>query len=186
MMPHPSSPPLSLRRQRGASLVVALIFLAVLTLVGYSAMNTSMLEGSMASHQQDRERAMQAAEMALRDAQSYLINNINGLAGFSQTCVNGLCYNGPLGYATNPPNGMANPVWASSGLMDDDAKTITYGEITGTAAISGVAAQPRYLIEGFLKWPPGEPVPVPYYRIVVRAQGARTSTVVWLQEVFRL
>lgn len=185
-MTRPSGMPNSQHRQHGASLVVALIFLAVLTLVGYSAMNTSILEGSMASHRQDRERALQAAEMALRDAQTYLINNISGLSGFSKTCVNGLCYNGPLGYGTNPPSGMANPVWASSGLMDDNAKTITYGEITGATAISGVAAQPRYLIEGFLKWPPGEPVPIPYYRIVVRAQGARTSTVVWLQEIFRL
>lgn len=173
-------------RQEGASLIISLILLAVLALVGYSAMNTSLLEGRMASHQQDRERAMQAAEIALRDAQTYLLNNISGLAGFSQTCTNGLCYNGPLGYGTNPPTGMTNPVWETSGLMDDDAKTITHGEITGATAIPGVAAQPRYIIEGFLKWPPGEAVPTPYYRIVVRAQGARANTVVWLQEIFRL
>ena len=41
-----------------------------------------------------------------------------------------------------------------------------------------------YLIEGIQKTPPGNFLRY-YYRITVRAQGAKQGTVVWLQEVFR-
>jgi len=53
------------QRQRGIALVVALIFLLMLTILGVSAMNTSALEGRMAGNTQENNRAFQGAESAL-------------------------------------------------------------------------------------------------------------------------
>ncbi|MCU0841801.1 MAG: PilX N-terminal domain-containing pilus assembly protein [Thiobacillaceae bacterium] len=171
--------------QRGVTLLTSLIVLVVLTALGIAVMNTAALEERMSGGWQDRKRAYQAAEMALRDAEAYLVANVTGLTNFKPGCNAGLCYNGAAGYAANTPNGMANPVWTSPGLFDDAARTIDYGEITGAAAIEGVDAQPRYIIEGYRKQTPGQGDSY-YYRITVRATGARSGTVVMLQEVFRL
>lgn len=51
--------------QRGAVLVVALVILAVLTLLSLSGMNNTMLEETMAGNQQETNRAFQAAESGL-------------------------------------------------------------------------------------------------------------------------
>jgi type IV pilus assembly protein PilX len=56
------------RRQRGVALVVALVFLLMLTILGVSTMNTSALEGRMAGNTQENNRAFQGAESALDSA----------------------------------------------------------------------------------------------------------------------
>lgn len=56
-------------RQRGFVLVTALIFMLVLFMLGLSSMQGSTLEERMAGNQRDRNIALQAAEMALRDAE---------------------------------------------------------------------------------------------------------------------
>lgn len=178
----PMTPPRG--RQEGVTLVMSLIFLTVLTILGLTVMNTAALEERMSGGWQDRKRAYQAAEMALRDAETYLKTSITGQTGFSRDCTDGLCYNGPDGYSVNTPAGMSNPVWTTDGIFDDAAKTIDYGEKTGVAAIEGVSSQPRYLIEAYRKdSPKGD---VNYYRITVRAAGAKPGTVVMLQEDYIL
>lgn len=54
-------------RQRGVALLVALIFLVILTLLGLTAMQSSVLEEKMAGNMRDRAIAMDAAYAALRD-----------------------------------------------------------------------------------------------------------------------
>jgi type IV pilus assembly protein PilX len=63
------------------------------------------------------------------------------------------------------------------------APSVEYGEYTGAGNITGLSAQPRYIIEGIRKALPGSESF--FYRITVRAQGANPNTVVWLQEVFK-
>nr|MCU0936636.1 PilX N-terminal domain-containing pilus assembly protein [Gammaproteobacteria bacterium] len=53
------------RSQRGAVLIVALILLAVLTLLGVTAMSTTSLEEKMAANTQEGTRAFQIAETGL-------------------------------------------------------------------------------------------------------------------------
>ena len=61
-----SFPNLPLRqRQQGATLVVGLILLLVLTVLGVSGMNTSTLELTMASNAQFHQDAFQAAETGI-------------------------------------------------------------------------------------------------------------------------
>lgn len=177
----------TVKRQSGAALITGLIFLVVLTLIGITAANMSSLEERMSGNMRDRAVAMQAAELALRDAERDIMGSvtasarsISGLTGFVADCGastgttadDGLCYNGPTGYGT--------PIWTTASMTG--APSVVYGRFTNASVITGLSSQPRYLIEGIRKTPPGGGQTF-YYRITVRAQGANANTVVWLQEI---
>lgn len=186
--------PNSTRRQQGATLIVGLIFLVVLTMIGVTAARMSSLEERMAGNMRDRALAMEAAELALRDAEQDILGQgaaprnppISGISGFTADCGestavandNGLCYNGIAGYVS--------PVWTVAN-MTNASRSVAYGQFTGAANIPRVSAQPRYIIEGMEKycWLQCEGSKTPGYRITVRAQGANPNTVVWLQEIFK-
>lgn len=178
--------PRPLPPQSGAALLTGLIFLVVLTMIGITSARMSTLEERMSGNMRDRSIAMQAAEMALRDAELDIQNRISGITGFTTDCGastgatadDGLCYNGPTGFAVS--------IWTTTSMTG--APSVAYGDNTNAAdiTVSGqdLFAKPRYLIEGFRKTPPGGGEAF-YYRITVRAQGINSNTVVWLQEVFK-
>jgi len=183
-------------RQSGAALITGLIFLVVLTMIGITAARMSTLEERMSGNMRDRSIAMQAAELALRDAERDILRlgtgsrnpGISGITDFvadcdqdntNNTADDGLCYNGPLGWATAAWTA-AN--WTAN--MTAEPASVAYGRFTGATAIAALSEQPRYLIEGMRKTPAGGGEAF-YYRITVRAQGANPNTVVWLQEVFK-
>ncbi len=78
-------------RQRGAVLVISLLILLIMTLIGITGMQTSVLEERMAGNYRDIALAFQASETALRDAESRIRDSIDGLTGFSDACTDGLC-----------------------------------------------------------------------------------------------
>lgn len=176
------------RRQRGAALLTGLIFMVILTLLGITAARMAGLEERMSGNMRDRALAMQAAEMALRDAERDILTSgrISGLTDFVAACTNGLCYNGPDGN-TNGVNWITTPIWTLASMTA--APSVEYGANTPAAPgdIIGVSAAPRYIIEGMEKycWAKCDSEKTLGYRITVRAQGANPNTVVWLQEVFK-
>ena len=185
--PMPLSPP---SHQSGAALITGLIFLVVLTMIGITAARMSTLEERMSGNMRDRSIAMQSAERALRDAEQDISGPaagstrnpaISGISDFVAACTAGLCYNGANGNA-NGVDWNVTPVWTLVSMTA--APSIAYGVNTPAADIAGLSAQPRYIIEGIRRMPPGGGE-VFYYRITVRAQGVNPNTVVWLQEVFR-
>ena len=178
-------------RQHGVALITGLIFLVVLTLISVTAARMSSLEERMTGNMRDRSLAMQAAEMALRDAERDIRGGagitrapaISGLTNFNAACTAGLCYNGPAGNASGT-NWTTTPVWSLPMVNNmTAAPSIAYGTYTGAIGNVVLSAQPRYIIEGIEK--NGSGTTVYYYRITVRAQGANANTVVWLQEVYR-
>lgn len=56
-------------RQRGFILFIVLIFIVILTMLGISSMQNATLQERMSSNLRDRNIALQAAELALRDAE---------------------------------------------------------------------------------------------------------------------
>jgi type IV pilus assembly protein PilX len=186
-------------RQSGAALITGLIFLVVLTMIGVTAARMSTLEERMSGNMRDRSIAMQAAELALRDAERDIMGlgtnprvpAISGISDFVADCDadntngtddDGLCYGGPLTWAT--------ATWSAANWTTNIASaptSVAYGDFTGAPDIAGIPAaqQPRYLIEGMKKTVAGGGEAF-YYRITVRAQGANPNTIVWLQEVFKL
>lgn len=171
-------------RQQGVALITGLIFLVVLTLIAITAARMAVLEERMSGNMRDRSMAIQAAELALRDAERdiRISGRISGLTNFVSACTNGLCYNGVQGNV-NGTDWNITPVWSTVSMTA--APSVAYGANTGATNIPGLSAQPRYILEGMRKTPPGSGQPVYFYRVTVRAQGANPNTVVWLQEVFR-
>ncbi len=184
---------LQLKKQGGAVFVTGMLFLLVLTLLGITVTKMSTIEERMSGNMRDRMIAMQAAEMGLRYAEQHIRDNdsttntpksIDGIAEFDAVCTAGLCYYGA---------GVVAPVVPASTTYCTPTCPISYVEgnvfRTDGAAYTapllpiGVPA-PTYLIEGIQKTPPGSGLRY-YYRITIRAQGAKPGTVVWLQEVFR-
>lgn len=190
----------AMKHQRGATLIVGMIFLVALTLLGVVAMKNTLLQERMAGGMRDRSLAFQAAEAALRDAKRDILAiradgspcspggagcrpatdrpwDAAGLTPFTSTCANGQCYDNPNtgGYGFN-----GTAAWVAYPL--DAAPSVQYGTFTNAAAIAGVAVQPRYLIEIFKRTNSSD---VRYfYRITARAVGMNPNTVVVLQEVF--
>jgi len=54
--------------QRGVALAVALVLLLVLTIIGVASMNTTTLEGKMATNLQENNQAFQAAESIVAES----------------------------------------------------------------------------------------------------------------------
>ena len=154
-----------MRRQRGASLLIALIFLVILAMLGVTAANVTTLQERMAGHTRDRDLALQAAEAALRDAQlrladstfrdaavDYLATNRND-AAFWDTCFAGTAE--PCATKRTPLNALPT---------------------TGAGA---VAAQPQYIVEQKPNLGTTE-----IYRVTARAVGGTQEAVVILQAEF--
>lgn len=164
------------------ALVTGLIFLVVLTLIAITAARMAGLEERMSGNMRDRSLAVQAAEMALRDAERDIRTRAKGIANFVSECTDGLCYNGPAGNS-NGDDWNTTPVWTLVNMTA--APSVEYGQFTAATEIAGLSAQPRYIVEGMRKKIPGSSSDIFYYRITARAQGGNENTVVWLQEVFR-
>lgn len=122
--------------QRGAILVVSLLLLLVLTIIGVSSMQGTALEESMSYATRDRTVALQSAEAALREAETW-IESIASPAALTGT--NGLYrrvdtipyYNTP---ATWLPANNTNYVTATAPTGSNTAKYM----VKETGLISGV------------------------------------------------
>lgn len=179
----------SARRQRGASLFVALVMMIAITLIGLASATISTTEERMARNARDTNIALQAAEAALRDAEQDVTTSraLSGATMFSDTCDQiggkGLCM---------PASTGTEQRWES--YLTDDTRSIAYGEVTGATALppatepGGVADPPRYLIEAVpdmdgtsLRAGSARYV----YRITTLGHGGFDGTQVMLQEFFR-
>jgi type IV pilus assembly protein PilX len=62
-------------RQRGVVLIISLIFLVLLTIIGVTAMQTTLLQERMAGNMRDLNLAFQATEASLRAGETWLPAN---------------------------------------------------------------------------------------------------------------
>lgn len=147
----------SARRQQGAVLVIALVMLLLITLTSIATIRLTTLDERMAGNSRDRDRALQAAEAAVR------------------TCLQRLTVNVPSNYggpvlsptATGTQNWELEANWASSSTNSVEI------DLGSTAAVS---SNPRCLAE---RIGTGD-----NYRITGRAVGGQSSTVVMIQATY--
>ena len=152
-------------KQRGSVLVVGLVFLAVMTAIVLSVMRSSTLEERMASNSRNAQIALQAAEAIVRDAEATAFAAAP-LAPFDDAlfvadCTGGYC-------ATNTST--TTPLWQSVN-WSSNAKTRPF---SGNTTVSGVASQPRYVIEVLPpvdQGVPGQICPMMMFRITGRGVG---------------
>jgi type IV pilus assembly protein PilX len=198
------------RGQRGAILIISLMFLVVLTMLALTTMGGITLEERMSGQYRDLNMAFQAAESGLRDAERDIWGagtatatprapTISGRTGFGDgndapngTCTNntnttygwGLCY----APATGP-----HPQFLNVDLSAASTIAVPYGKYTGATPLQYVSSQPRYIIEAI--WKDISPTPTlqslspvagvtNYYRITSQGSGVNPNTRVTLQEMY--
>jgi type IV pilus assembly protein PilX len=171
-------------KQQGASLVIALMFLIVLTILGLVAVRSSTVQERMAGNDRDRAVAFEAAEAALRDAERDIRANLSSANPFDNVCTDGLCL----------PATVATPNWNSISWTGTTSRV--YGANTGAGAFPlGVSSAPRYIVELLPDVPSGAGNTLSAnsrsstrggtaYRITARGWGRRPGTTVMLQSVY--
>lgn len=114
--------------EHGSALIISLLILVVLTLIGVTAVGTSGMEEKMAGNERDQQVAFQAAEVALRSAES-AIANLASTAGFDGT-------------GGQYPKGSTLDLAPDSAIWTGGNSAVYGGE-----AIPAVKTPPRYVIE---------------------------------------
>lgn len=153
------------RSQSGAVLLVALVLLVILTLIGVSVMEGSVVQERMAGNALDKTRALQAAEAALREGERQAsqgpatLDNMDLAEGWWQ--------------------GRTNQFWLS-----DQSRSTVFN--TNDA---GLANQPRYVVEYHDMVCDNSETPsaancMRIYRITSRGWGFHPNTTVTLQSIF--
>lgn len=126
-------------RQQGVALIMALVFLVILTIMGLAAMGTTSLEEKMAGNAKDRNLAFQAAETGLLAGENWINAQINK-PGFPNNAA-GLYL----------PSASTTPAWDDSSLNWSGTSNLVVYPNTPTATASGglakINTQPKYIIE---------------------------------------
>lgn len=161
------------RRQSGAALLITLILLLVLTLLGVSSMQSTTMQERMSGNTRDREVAFQAAEAALRAAESWL----EAQAVPPQS--------GTAAYVYGEADPDQDPQWEQVDWSDDSA--------VGTLAIDGTYDEARYIIEEMDALQSSSGVTQPgtvqqskhMYRVTARGTGLSPDALVMLQSTYK-
>jgi type IV pilus assembly protein PilX len=157
------------RRQHGVVLIVALVLLLVLSILGISSMQGTVMQERMAGNTFDRALAFQAAEAALRAGEQA-----------AQTPAN-------IEYDVE-----TNPAPAPEQLAFDDAQWD--GAAADELDFNDLPANPRYMIERLRAFPPLEadqPMEPALLQVTARGTGryansdGDTTTVVVLQSIYK-
>jgi len=128
--------------QRGVALFVSLVFLVILTLLGVAAFQSATLQEKMSGNLRDQSIAFQSAEAALRDGESVVAATLNIATPADYACTGGLCrptFCNSSGACT-PAAG--TPQWQNVSWAPSSTTTVKI-----SSGITGVAQQPRYVIE---------------------------------------
>ena len=169
------------RKQKGAILVFCLVFLGILTVMGTSGMETTVLEERMSNNMRDYSMAFQSAESALKNAEAWLIlqNTLPIVSGDGSTRV----------WSENsmdPSVGDGRYWWDHANI--DSAWWATDAE--PVAGLARVAAQPSYIIEEYRTVDSGESLEFgntrsrTFHRITARGVGINSNTAVYVQSTF--
>lgn len=154
-------------RQRGMTLLIALVFLVVLAFIGTWSVSNNSLQLRMAGNTRNRDVALAAAEAALKYAESTLqtwrLESFNGTGGL-------------LTYDALVPNDDA--YWMDSTHWSS-YKTLPSG------GLNQVVSAPKYVVQKMpntLNSVSGL-YDIENYRITTRAEGVDAASVVILQSI---
>ena len=176
--------------QKGVALVMAMVFLLLLTMIGVAALSTTSLEEKMAANSKERNTSFQAAESALIVAEAWIIAQINKPV-FPDN-ANGLYLPNTCASPTT------KPVWDCPALNWSSTSNLVVYPNTPTGTISGgltkVGTQPKYIIEDLGETPEtGGSVVVPttykgkgntVLRITARGTGSADAAQAMVQSVY--
>lgn len=168
------------RNQRGAVLIVSMIFLVIMTLVGMAGIELSGLEEKMAAQLRDRQMAFEAAEAALLDGEAYL-ESVVTMPAFDGT--NGL-------YMPKSDGSNHWDDWAALGSSVRTMRSqVSDADKKGFGQLASFAT---YIVEELAATAPDDSKEAGkaiekrrYYRITARAVGLSSSSEVKLQSIYK-
>lgn len=167
-------------KQRGVTLLMALIFLMVLTLLGVTAAQMMGQEERMAGNARNRDIAFQAAEAALNAAEK---NVATFPAVFPAATIETPGSGGEYTFSLCLPNNQAFWNGASAKDCKGVAKTgFDWYAADATQTITGVpnvSEQPKYIVEKM-----SDSGGAKQYRVTARGVGGEANAVVILQAIF--
>lgn len=162
------------KKQQGATLIVSMIFLLVLSIIGLAGMEVTGLEERMAGNMRDRGMAFQSAEAALLDGEDYL-ESIVVLPAFDGT-------DGLYSIPTNGDKNWEEVDWASSSAVRSYSGS----------GFDELASPSAYIIEDLAAAASSDSLElgVPadtkrFYRVTSRAEGLSDTTEVMIQTVYK-
>lgn len=172
------------QRQRGAILLFCLVFLAVLTMMGLSGMESATLEERMSGNMRDHEVAFNAAESALQGGEAWLVlqNNLPVTSTNGSTTVwaeDSMDPDVSDGLYWWDHNNINPAWWTNNGIAIDE--------------MAQVDEQPRYLIEEYRTVDSGQSiaigsgevtVPRVFHRVTARGVGINPNTEAVVQSTF--
>lgn len=191
--------------ERGASLVVVMIVLLVVTVLGIAGSRLALLGEASARHDRDSQIAFESAEAALIDAENdidrvgaaacanlrlveKIPERIESVVIPAGTCNTSASERGMCAVAAA---GAAKPTWASVDFLDQSgsAPTVEYGTFTCRSFDTGSGIKPsrppRYLIEIMEDRTPGTATGSVMYRITAMGFGPRVDTRAVVQVEYR-
>lgn len=168
------------RRQRGAVLIVSLVFMLILTIIASASMRSSTLQERMAGNAKDTKLAFQAAEAALRTAETALsqinIGPFNGANGLYRLCAD------PADTST----ACVEPDWS-------DHSTSVGWLVMAADVIPDAAKPPEYFIEELVSSSGANDAldsdlaitTKVFYRVTARGYGASDRSMVVLSTTYK-
>lgn len=142
-------------RQRGAALIVSLVILVIVSIIGVSAIQLTLVQERMAGNQHDRNTAFQATEAALRAGERAIRTNnfierntplttiaSNNWAGWTTDAVSVALNNANL--SANPAYVVSTPVRQRVNLDNSNPIFVEIFPVTarGSGETARVANQP--------------------------------------------
>ena len=129
-------------RQRGATLVIALLILVLIMMIGITAISTSNTQYKLAGNLQFEDGAMNNAETSIAAAQQWLVAGTNYTsAGFTAFAAATTPQLKPIGYLASQASPDNNPL----SMTWSDTNSCAVGS-SGSPCTGGNTAQ-RYFIE---------------------------------------
>ena len=164
-----------LNKNRGATLVISLVMLLMLTLLSVTSMQTTAFEDRMTTNMSDLEYAFQATEAALREGEAWL----EGLA--VEPVQEATCSTKPCVLLPDPlryPEDFDLSLWQTTGTS------------YGGPSLNDISTTPIYLIE-FSRFSPDTLVSgqntsagIFYYRVMARGTGRSNDAIVILESTY--
>lgn len=194
-----------LKNQKGASLIVVLLILVVVSIVGVSAVQISMMGERATRNDRDLQIAWQSAEAALVDAafdiegqpaaSSNKRNAVFDRSGVDLAKFQSGCGTSGQSQGLCQLNATGNPAWLTVDFTSTatSAPTVAFGTFTGRNFPSGAqgiqpAQPPRYVIEAIPDPSSSRTSGVTgqyVYRVTAMGFGPNADTQTVLQMIYR-
>lgn len=181
--------------QQGGTLIVGLVMLLLMTIIGVSGTQVTSLEEKMAGNFLNRNLAFQAAESALRAAETWLHDQPAAPPSSDFKCENtGGLYRANCPWTTNCMS--TTHLWDAlecAGAWANQAQTVLFTGTLSQISDNPKAVKPAYVIEELarggalnsdLEAGTAKPDAV-MYRITARAAGATPDAVAIVQSTFK-